>query len=92
MSAVRPASAPDAREQRLRVMIVDDAVVVRGLMARWFEEAGGIEVVSTHRTGAEAVAAIARVRPDVVILDIEMPDMDGLTALPLLRRKAPMRL
>jgi two-component system, chemotaxis family, protein-glutamate methylesterase/glutaminase len=70
-------------------MIVDDAVVVRGLLTRWFEEAGGIEVASTHRSGAEAVAAIERVRPDVVILDIEMPDMDGITALPLLLKKAP---
>jgi two-component system, chemotaxis family, protein-glutamate methylesterase/glutaminase len=70
-------------------MIVDDAVVVRGLLTRWFEEAGGIEVTSTHRSGAEAVAAIERTRPDVVILDIEMPDMDGITALPLLLKKAP---
>jgi two-component system, chemotaxis family, protein-glutamate methylesterase/glutaminase len=87
--SAQPAKPSEQREQPLRVMIVDDAVVVRGLMARWFEEAGGIEVASTHRTGAEAVAAIARIKPDVVILDIEMPDMDGLTALPLLRRRYP---
>jgi two-component system, chemotaxis family, protein-glutamate methylesterase/glutaminase len=80
-----PATAP----QPLQVMIVDDAVVVRGLIARWLTEAGGIEVVSTHRTGAEAVAAVERVKPDVIILDIEMPDMDGITALPLLKRKHP---
>ncbi len=70
-------------------MIVDDAVVVRGLMARWIQESGGIEVASTHRSGVEAVAAIERVNPDVVLLDIEMPDMDGLTALPLLLKKVP---
>jgi two-component system, chemotaxis family, protein-glutamate methylesterase/glutaminase len=86
MSAAIP--APQTGSD-LRVMIVDDAVVVRGLMARWFEAAGGIVVASTHRTGAEAVAAIDRVRPDVVILDIEMPDMDGMTALPLLLKKVP---
>jgi two-component system, chemotaxis family, protein-glutamate methylesterase/glutaminase len=73
----------------IRVMIVDDAVVVRGLLSRWFAEAGGIEVVSTHRTGLEAVNAIDRVKPDVVLLDIEMPDMDGVTALPLLLKKCP---
>jgi two-component system, chemotaxis family, protein-glutamate methylesterase/glutaminase len=87
IAAARPPASP--QEQLLRVMIVDDAVVVRGLMARWFQEAGGIAVVSTHRSGAEAVAAIERVKPDVVILDIEMPDMDGITALPLLLKKAP---
>jgi two-component system, chemotaxis family, protein-glutamate methylesterase/glutaminase len=70
-------------------MIVDDAVVVRGLMARWFQDAGGITVASTHRSGAEAVAAVERVMPDVIVLDIEMPDMDGITALPLLLKKAP---
>jgi two-component system, chemotaxis family, protein-glutamate methylesterase/glutaminase len=70
-------------------MIVDDAVVVRGLLSRWLNEAGDIEIVSTHRTGAEAVAAIDRVQPDVVLLDIEMPDMDGITALPLLLKKRP---
>jgi two-component system, chemotaxis family, protein-glutamate methylesterase/glutaminase len=73
----------------IRVMIVDDAVVVRGLLSRWLTEAGGIEVASTHRTGAEAVDAIERVQPDVILLDIEMPDMDGITALPLLLRKRP---
>jgi two-component system, chemotaxis family, protein-glutamate methylesterase/glutaminase len=84
-----PAAQAAAPAQPLRVMIVDDAVVVRGLMARWFQDAGGIEVASTHRSGAEAVAAVERIKPDVIMLDIEMPDMDGLTALPLLLKKVP---
>lgn len=78
-----------AAPRPIRVMIVDDAVVVRGLLSRWFSEAGGIEVASTHRTGLEAVNAISHVKPDVVLLDIEMPDMDGVTALPLLLKKCP---
>jgi two-component system, chemotaxis family, protein-glutamate methylesterase/glutaminase len=89
MSTAAPAAAAPAAGRPLRVMIVDDAVVVRGLMARWFQEAGGLEVASTHRSGAEAVAAISRVKPDVVVLDIEMPDMDGVTALPLLLKAEP---
>jgi two-component system, chemotaxis family, protein-glutamate methylesterase/glutaminase len=81
---------PAAVNQRpIRVMIVDDAVVVRGLLSRWLTDAGGIEIASTHRTGAEAVAAVDRVKPDIILLDIEMPDMDGITALPLLLRKQP---
>ncbi len=82
-------SAVPLNQRPIRVMIVDDAVVVRGLLSRWLTEAGGIEIASTHRTGAEAVAAIDRVKPDVILLDIEMPDMDGITALPLLLKKRP---
>lgn len=88
-AAPAPAPLPGPAPRPIRVTIVDDAVVVRGLLSRWLNEAGGIEVASTHRTGAEAVAAIERVRPDIVLLDIEMPDMDGVTALPLLLGKRP---
>jgi two-component system chemotaxis response regulator CheB len=70
-------------------MIVDDAVVVRGLLARWLEAAGGMEVVAVLRNGSEAVATIDRVKPDVVLLDVEMPNMDGAAALPQLLRKWP---
>jgi two-component system, chemotaxis family, protein-glutamate methylesterase/glutaminase len=83
------AALPLDQPRSIRVMIVDDAVVVRGLLARWLTEAGGIEIASTHRTGAEAVAAIDRIKPDVILLDIEMPDMDGVTALPLLLKRQP---
>jgi two-component system, chemotaxis family, protein-glutamate methylesterase/glutaminase len=89
MSLAASDAAAPRQGRPIRVMIVDDAVVVRGLMARWFQEAGGIEVASTHRSGAEAVAAVGRIRPDVIVLDIEMPDMDGVTALPLLLKTAP---
>jgi two-component system, chemotaxis family, protein-glutamate methylesterase/glutaminase len=84
-----PMSSARAGARPIRVMIVDDAVVVRGLLSRWLTEAGGIEIASTHRTGSEAVSAIDRVKPDVILLDIEMPDMDGITALPLLLQKRP---
>src|SRR5258708_3096860 len=68
----------------IRVMIVDDAVVVRGLMSRWLSEESGIEVVGTFRNGREAVDNVLRLKPDVVVLDIDMPELDGLSALPLL--------
>jgi two-component system chemotaxis response regulator CheB len=69
-------------------MVVDDAVVVRGLVARWIEAERGFEVVASLRSGREAIEQVERVSPDVVVLDIDMPDTDGITALPkLLARK-----
>jgi two-component system chemotaxis response regulator CheB len=68
-------------------MVVDDAVVVRGLVSRWIDEEPGMEVVASLRTGRQAVDQLERTNPDVVILDVEMPDLDGLSALPLLLEK-----
>lgn len=70
-------------------MIVDDSAVVRGLVSRWLNEADGIEVVGTAPNGRQAVDRVEQYRPDVIVLDIEMPEMDGLTALPLLLKKMP---
>jgi two-component system chemotaxis response regulator CheB len=81
VSAACPAGQPP-----LRVMIVDDAVVVRGLMSRWLEEAG-FQVVASLRTGRDAVNQVERANPDVVVLDVEMPELDGISALPLLLEK-----
>src|SRR5690606_14401610 len=86
MTSVTPVSAPSASAagRRLRVMIVDDAVVVRGLFARWVEAEPDFQLVAALRTGTEALNKVASTDPDVVVLDIDMPDMDGMTALPLL--------
>lgn len=73
--------------RRIRVMIVDDAVVVRGLFARWVEAEPDLEVVASLRSGRDAVAQVERVDPDVVLLDVDMPDLDGIAALPLLLAK-----
>src|SRR5205809_1773890 len=79
--------APAAAQEPLRVMIVDDAVVVRGLVARWIDEEPGLKTVASLRNGREAVDQLLRHNPDVVLLDIDMPDLDGLSALPLLLEK-----
>jgi two-component system chemotaxis response regulator CheB len=91
MSPLRPAhrGAACAAERPIRVMIVDDSVVARGLVARWLTETGAIEVVCSQRDGTGAVALIATAQPDIVLLDIEMPEMDGITALPALLRQLP---
>jgi two-component system, chemotaxis family, protein-glutamate methylesterase/glutaminase len=82
---VKPSAASISR--RIRVMLVDDAVVVRGLFARWVEAEPDLEVVATLRTGRDAVNQLERVDPDVVVLDVDMPELDGIAALPLLLEK-----
>ena len=82
-ASVPPATATGP----IRVMVVDDAVVVRGLVSRWVDEEPGMTVVASLRTGREAVDQLERTKPDVVVLDIEMPDLDGISALPLLLAK-----
>jgi len=71
----------------IRVMIVDDAIVVRGLLVRWIEAEAGLQVVASLRSGREAIEQLERTNPDVVILDVDMPDIDGITALPHLFEK-----
>ena len=74
-------------EQPLRVMVVDDAVVVRSLLARWVDAEPDMQTVASLRTGCEAVARIELCNADVVVLDIDMPELDGISALPLLLQK-----
>lgn len=68
-----------------RVFIVDDMSVVRRLLTQILEEERDIEVVGTAANGIEALQRIPRTSPDIVILDIEMPDMNGLEMLKALR-------
>jgi two-component system chemotaxis response regulator CheB len=76
-----------AADRPIRVMVVDDAVVARSLVARWVDAEPDMTVVAALRTGREAVDQIESSAPDVVVLDIEMPELDGISALPLLLKK-----
>ncbi|KZL03988.1 Chemotaxis response regulator protein-glutamate methylesterase [Pseudovibrio sp. Ad14] len=82
-----PKSERSGQMAPIRVMVVDDSVVIRGLFSRWIEADPELEVAATHRNGELAVKDIERSNPDVVVLDVEMPVMDGLTALPKLLEK-----
>ncbi|WP_458096041.1 chemotaxis-specific protein-glutamate methyltransferase CheB [Roseomonas sp. WA12] len=82
-----PGSGSVAR--RVRVMLCDDSATVRGILSRLLGEDPAIEVVSRVGDGRQALDALASARPDVVLLDLEMPVMDGMTALPLLLRAEP---
>ena len=68
-------------------MVVDDSVVIRGLISRWIEAEPDMVVAASLRTGLDAVNQVARVNPDVAVLDIEMPELDGISALPQLLAK-----
>ena len=86
MALTAPQRQPDPR---IRVMIVDDSAVIRGLVSRWLEAEPQFEVVGSCIDGMDAVKRAPDMRPDVIVLDIEMPRMDGLTALPKLLEAAP---
>ncbi|THD55077.1 MAG: chemotaxis response regulator protein-glutamate methylesterase [Bradyrhizobium sp.] len=75
------------QQEPLRVMVVDDSVVIRGLISRWIASEPDMVVAASLRTGLDAVNQIERVNPDVAVLDIEMPELDGISALPLLLAK-----
>ena len=73
----------------IKVMLVDDSAIIRGLIARILAEDPAIAVVAQAANGERALAELDRVTPDVIVLDVEMPVMDGLTALPAILHKAP---
>lgn len=83
-SAIKPAAG-----QAIRVQLIDDSAVVRGLTRRWLTGHTDIDLIAVSVDGAQGVKDAAEHRPDVIILDVEMPRMDGLEALPHLRRAAP---
>ena len=70
-------------------MVVDDSAVIRGLFTQVLESNDEIEVVESVGDGALALKALDRSKVDVVLLDIEMPNMDGLTALPQMIKAHP---
>ena len=74
---------------RTRVMVVDDSAVVRGLVSRWVTESGQFEVVGTASNGRVAIDLVDRAQPDIVLLDLDMPELDGIGTLPHLLKKRP---
>jgi len=74
---------------RVRVLVCDDSVAIRGAIGRILRADPGIEVAATAANGMEAVAAVKRGGIDVAVLDIEMPVLDGISALPKLLEADP---
>ena len=83
------AAAGASSADPIRVMVVDDALVIRGMLSRMLEEAGDISVVASAGDGERALAQLKRNPVEVVVLDIEMPNMDGIEALPKIVSEHP---
>ncbi len=73
----------------LKIMIVDDSAVVRGLISRWLEQERDMVLAGLAIDGLKAIEKVREIQPDVLILDIEMPNMGGLEALPKLLAAKP---
>lgn len=85
-----PAPSPAPRRAApIRLLIVDDSVVVRSLLSRWLAAEPDIELAGQAVNGREGVRMAEELKPDVIVLDVEMPELDGIGAIPEILRKAP---
>jgi two-component system chemotaxis response regulator CheB len=84
-----PNRLPAARANPIRVLVVDDSAFVRHILSKHLEADPDITVVGQARDGIEALAQIMTLKPDVVTLDVEMPQMDGLAALQRIMSENP---
>ena len=82
-------ATPLAETGRVRLLIVDDHGVVRVGLKMFLALDAGLEVVGEAENGREAVAAVERLKPDVVLMDLLMPVMDGVSAIREIKRRFP---
>src|SRR4051812_45263927 len=76
----------------IRVLIVEDSITQREILRRLLAGDGGFTVVAEARNGKEALALVQKHAPDVVLMDIHMPDMDGITATREIMRQCPVTI
>ena len=76
--------------EKTRVLVVDDVAETRENIRKLLQFEADIEVVGAARTGKEAVQLTDELKPDVVLMDINMPDMDGITATEMIRQRNPV--
>jgi len=88
LAAVRRAEALSGRE-RIHVVVVDDIPQTRETVIRTLRFQEDIEVVGNASNGLQAIQLVREVLPDVVVMDVNMPDMDGITATEVIKREVP---
>jgi two-component system LytT family response regulator len=76
-SAALAADSQEPVQRKIRTLIVDDQVIEREVMRRLLKNETDIEILGSFVNGCEAVDAITRLKPDLVFLDVEMPELDG---------------
>ena len=76
--------------EKTRVLVVDDIAETRENIRKLLQFEADIEVIGAARTGKEAVQLTDELKPDVVLMDINMPDMDGITATEMIRQRNPV--
>lgn len=76
-------------QEKINVVVVDDIDESREMILRMLQFEPSIEVIGTARTGVQAIEIAQQLKPDVMVMDINMPDMDGITASETIRKKVP---
>jgi chemotaxis response regulator CheB len=80
---------PAFMDEKLTVVVVDDSSTARALFLEIAGQHPEVQIVGTASDGAEAVLIVAKSKPDLVVMDIVMPNLDGLAALRILRNRVP---
>ncbi|HMV45508.1 MAG TPA: chemotaxis-specific protein-glutamate methyltransferase CheB [Leptospiraceae bacterium] len=78
-----------SEQKKITVIIVDDSDIYRTLVFKILSQSSEIEVISLARSGQLALPRVRHYKPDIVILDMEMPDLDGLKTLEIIRKDSP---
>jgi two-component system chemotaxis response regulator CheB len=79
-----------SEEELIKVIIIDDSAFMRKSLTLMLESDREIRVIATARDGSEGIDKISKLKPDIVTLDVEMPHMDGLTALKIIMENMPL--
>jgi DNA-binding NarL/FixJ family response regulator len=80
---------PETGSTRIRVLVVDDSAVTSQTISNFLQRQESVEVVGTAADGAQAVEQARRLQPDLILMDVQMPGMNGLEATSIILRESP---